>query len=254
MSAVFQCLFENFYAQPSLSAGLTLDQVVCFVVYATCLQDDIVLVQPANHPPEHVPDFLPHLVQGFLSEACSIHLDFIPSLWGALHETVWGGTFGKFLEKESHMSAFSQHGHNYGLSMLFFCLNSPTVLTSNCLPFSKTALHTIYPPSHLCQNPSCSQAIKQLALKKTEARQAILFTLASGTVPVWSVHLVCESGYNSCSNVPQTHIISITECKINYHHNFCVFAGQRMYYTTTTIPDIIQVGEHQFVETKVINL
>ena len=46
----------------------------------------------------------------------------------------------------------------------------------------------------------------------------------------------------------------ITECKTNYHHNFRVFAGQRTYYTTTTIPDIIQVGEHQFVETKVINL
>ena len=201
MSTEFQRLFEIFCAQPSLSAGLTLDQVVRFIVYATRLRDDIVLVQPANHPPECVPDFLPHSVQGFLSDACSIHLDFIPSLWGALRDTVWGGTFGKFLEKEPHMSVFSQHGHNHGLSMFFlpefsYC---NTVLMSTCLPFSKTALHTIYPPSHLCQNPSCSRAIKQLALKKTEARQAILFTLASGAVPVWSVHLVCESECNSCN-------------------------------------------------------
>jgi len=124
----FQCLFDVFRAQPSLSACLTLDQVVHFVVYATRLRNDILLVQPADHLPERVPDFLPHSVEGFLSEACSIHLDFIPALWGALRETVWGGTFGKFLEKEPHLSAFSQHGHNHGLSMFFlhefsYCFN-----------------------------------------------------------------------------------------------------------------------------------
>jgi hypothetical protein len=115
----FQRLFDVFRAQPSLSAGLTLDQVVCFVVYATCLRNDILLVQPADHLPEHVPDFLPHSVESFLSQACSIHVEFIPALWGALHETVWRGTFGKFLEKEPHLSVFSQYGHNHGLCMFF---------------------------------------------------------------------------------------------------------------------------------------
>jgi hypothetical protein len=53
-----------------------------------------------------------------------------------------------------------------------------------------------------------------------------------------------------------SHCITLAECKTNYHHNFRVFEGQRTYYTivTTVLPDIIQVGEHQFVETKVINL
>lgn len=96
----FQCLFHIFRAHPSLAVGLTLDQVVCFVVYVTHLRNDIVLVQPANHLPHHVPDFLPHSVEGFLSKACSVHLDFIPALWGALCETVWEGNFGNFLEKE----------------------------------------------------------------------------------------------------------------------------------------------------------
>ena len=117
----FQRLFDVFRAQPSLSTGLTLDQVLQFVVYAIRLRNDIVLVQPADHLPERVPDFLPHSVEGFLSEACSIHLDLsIPALWGALRETVWGGTFGKFLKKEPHLSAFAQHGHNHGLSMFLF--------------------------------------------------------------------------------------------------------------------------------------
>ena len=46
----------------------------------------------------------------------------------------------------------------------------------------------------------------------------------------------------------------IAECKTNYHHNFHVYAGQRTYYPAMTIPDIIQVGEHQFVEMKVVSL
>ena len=42
-------------------------------------------------------------------------------------------------------------------------------------------------------------------------------------------------------------------CKVNYHHNFYIFQGRRIYYSTG-IPDVIQVGEHQFVERKVIEL
>src|SRR6267378_2547633 len=120
----------------------------------------------------------------------------------------------------------------------------------------KTALHTIYPPSQMCLDRSCIRNQKKLALKKTEARQAVLFTMASGAVPVWSVHLICESEFSlnsfTLSYSPLNLFYIKTECKTNYHHNFRVSAGQRIYYTT--ILDIIQVGEHQFVETKVINL
>ena len=44
-----------------------------------------------------------------------------------------------------------------------------------------------------------------------------------------------------------------TECNINYHHNFYICDGKRIYYDMS-IPDIIQVGEHQFVKCKVIEL
>jgi hypothetical protein len=43
------------------------------------------------------------------------------------------------------------------------------------------------------------------------------------------------------------------ECNINYHHNFRVEGGRRIYYDAD-IFDIIQIGEHQFVERKVIEL
>jgi len=44
----------------------------------------------------------------------------------------------------------------------------------------------------------------------------------------------------------------LSDCNINYHHNYQVLGGQRFYYDS--LPDIIQVGEHQFAERKLINL
>jgi hypothetical protein len=44
----------------------------------------------------------------------------------------------------------------------------------------------------------------------------------------------------------------LSACKINYHHNFHVKDGRRIYYDS--IPNIIQVSEHQYVERQVIEL
>ncbi|KAF8797810.1 hypothetical protein BYT27DRAFT_7228805 [Phlegmacium glaucopus] len=86
------------------------------------------------------------------------------------------------------------------------------------------AYQTISPPSHYCMNTSCPR-FQRMMLKKCEVHKAALFTVG---------------------------VLSTTECDVNYHHNFRVFKGQRIYHDT--LPDIIQVGEHQFVERKLINL
>ena len=39
---------------------------------------------------------------------------------------------------------------------------------------------------------------------------------------------------------------------MNYHHNYRVHKGQRIYYDT--IPEILQIGEHQFAELKLVNM
>lgn len=44
----------------------------------------------------------------------------------------------------------------------------------------------------------------------------------------------------------------IPACGINYHHNFQVSNGEHIYYGG--VPDILQVGEHQFVEKKVVEM
>jgi hypothetical protein len=41
-------------------------------------------------------------------------------------------------------------------------------------------------------------------------------------------------------------------CNTNYHNNFSVHNGRRTYYSGK--PTFIQVGEHQFVEDRVVEL
>jgi hypothetical protein len=43
-----------------------------------------------------------------------------------------------------------------------------------------------------------------------------------------------------------------TECQTNYHNNFSVQDGVRTYYMG--IPSYILVGEHQYVEVKVVRM
>jgi hypothetical protein len=54
--------------------------------------------------------------------------------------------------------------------------------------------------------------------------------------------------YTGCDKFYQL----LSECGTNYHHNFRVKEGVRTYYDG--IPDIIQVGEHQFTERRLIQL
>ncbi|KAF8814161.1 hypothetical protein BYT27DRAFT_7082804, partial [Phlegmacium glaucopus] len=92
---------------------------------------------------------------------------------------------------------------------------------------------TIAPPYYYCLNTGC-QCHQQMMIKKCKVWKAVLFTAGCRAIPVHSLHLYCEY------------------CKVNYHHNYHVYKGQRIYYDT--VPDIIQVGEHQFAEQKLINL
>ncbi|KAF8219141.1 hypothetical protein L208DRAFT_1342983 [Tricholoma matsutake] len=93
---------------------------------------------------------------------------------------------------------------------------------------------TLYPLQHTCTNPSCSCSRMGKLLKKEEQQQAVLYTMDKGALPVHSVHLYCD------------------ECKTNYHCNFWVNEGVHTYYNG--IPAVIQVGEHQFAERRLIQL
>ncbi|KAF8240956.1 hypothetical protein L208DRAFT_1463092 [Tricholoma matsutake] len=64
--------------------------------------------------------------------------------------------------------------------------------------------------------------------------ESVIYTLGNGVQPGWSVHLYCQG------------------CNTNYHNNFSVCNGIWTYYMQK--PQYIQVGEHQFVENRVVDL
>ncbi|KAJ6498189.1 hypothetical protein DFH09DRAFT_945566 [Mycena vulgaris] len=90
----------------------------------------------------------------------------------------------------------------------------------------------IYPPTRTCANGDCPKM--GTVLKRAEQRQVVSYSLAQGARPAWSVHLSCP------------------HCQTNYHNNFSVHAGIRTYYAG--IPALIQIGEHQFAEIKLVNM
>ncbi|KAF8911997.1 hypothetical protein CPB84DRAFT_1841711 [Gymnopilus junonius] len=196
---------------------LTLGKVFRFVTYAARLKDDILLPQPATLSHSIAPELLPRTVIHFLSTACDISVQTTERCWSILKDLIWSSN--DFAPEGSNFEAcervFLAHGHTFGL-----------------LPRS------IYPSQSHCLNPNCQRNQKGLALKKAEQRQAVLYTLDNGPLPVLPLLMF---KYN-------------TERRMNYHYNFYVQGGRRVYYDDTKIPDIIQVGEHQFIERKVIEL
>lgn len=105
----------------------------------------------------------------------------------------------------------------------------------------------------MCLNTDCMRNNKGKMLRKSEQRQAVLFTLDQGVLPAWSVHLYCEGSYNSIICLMSTNNVLFAQgCKVNYHHNYRMEGTNRIYYDS--LPSTIQVGEHQFVERRVIEM
>jgi hypothetical protein len=128
-------------------------------------------------------------------------------------------------------------------------------LTSLC---DYTAARTLFPPRHTCLNTYCAHNQKHQLLTKAKQRQAILYTLDNSAVLAWSVHLYCEGTSIYALFLSLFQYYHCTVCKTNYHLNYSVKCDDGANTYTHTyydwIPEIIQVGEHQFVKQKVINL
>ncbi|KAG0696840.1 hypothetical protein DFH29DRAFT_812545 [Suillus ampliporus] len=92
----------------------------------------------------------------------------------------------------------------------------------------------LYPPHQTCLTEGCPAHAKASVLKKAEQRQIVLYTLDRGPIATYSIHLYCAG------------------CNTNYHHGYSIKDKTRTFYPG--IPDVIQVGGHQFVETRVVRM
>lgn len=84
-----------------------------------------------------------------------------------------------------------------------------------------------------------------------ESRKVVIYTV-DGAYPGHSIHLICarELQFQSFDSCEQIMTPFPTDCKSSFHNNFYVHKGMRYYYGS--IPNFIQVGDHQFVEHTVI--
>jgi len=85
------------------------------------------------------------------------------------------------------MAAYAAFGYQVGLSMLHLNMYE----CSHLFVFLNLAFQTIYPTTHYCITLGCTRNAR-LMLKKSQSRQAVLFTMSQGAIPVWSTHLYCE--------------------------------------------------------------
>ncbi|GJE99712.1 hypothetical protein PsYK624_159830 [Phanerochaete sordida] len=106
------------------------------------------------------------------------------------------------------------------------------LLQAGGYPFGHAGV-SLWPAHHWCHNPDCN---KETLLKSVQQREVVVFTLTHGAVPATSNHLYCP------------------KCNTNYHHNYSVKAQYRTYYDGPSQLNILQVGEHQFVERRLINM
>ncbi|KAG9317734.1 hypothetical protein JVU11DRAFT_1951 [Chiua virens] len=200
-------------SNPSLQA-IRIDQVFLFFTIVSLMKDDLLLLQPPERSPDVPPILLPPSAERFMASACKIPLVAVQACWTVFKGVLW---------KTRSPSCI-------GDSIL---RAQPMVFEGHGLPSGFT-FHTFYPPTQFCSTPTCQRTLKNLRMIRAEQRWCVLYTLADGAIPVYAVHLMCEA------------------CGINYHHNFTVRNGQRVYYGG--VPDVLQVGEHQFVEKHVIEM
>ncbi|KAJ7668842.1 hypothetical protein B0H17DRAFT_1335884 [Mycena rosella] len=192
---------------PDVLKQLSFIQILRFTRVLSLVKNNIIICQPVSIPTTEAPTVLPPQIIVFVANSVGIQQECVADCCNVLKEEIWELPHPEKLSEEE-AELFRQHGWKRGLTSL-----------------------TLYPPSHHCQNTDCERVIP---MKKTQSRQAIVYTLARGVQPVWAAHLYCD------------------QCKTNYQYEFSVQNGVRTYYGR--VPEYIQVGEHQFVERKLIGL
>ncbi|KAJ7858208.1 hypothetical protein B0H14DRAFT_3135523, partial [Mycena olivaceomarginata] len=178
-------------------------QLLKFLRLAALLKQDIGLAQPARLELDAAPDHLPQSVSTFLADATGVGSDAVPNLWAVFRDEVW------VMEREDESSleeTFRTHGWHLGITSL-----------------------TVYPPTRTCTNAACPRV--GAALTRAEQRQVVVYSLAHGVRPAWSIHLSCSRTY--LYPIPFVSVYKYywdVDCRTNYHNNFSVHAGIQTYY------------------------
>jgi len=145
--------FWNILQFPNLSS-LTLNQIICAISLARCLQHDIELLQPLEDECSgaSAPAFLPLAILDFLAESLEIPVEDIKDLWTVIRDDVWDAPSA---EEDSKLNkeCFWHYGWKRELSREFFEYQFPspnifsidnTVSTASTLHKPRASHRTYY--------------------------------------------------------------------------------------------------------------
>lgn len=242
--------FNDIYAMldqvPGLASSIGMEKGMAFVRIATRLRDEIISKQKAGYDPSEPPKTLPDNVHDFLGSAVDIPTEYVQGCWTAFAQTIWQRDANGDSQGED-AKLFRQYGLHELLCKSLDVLFYPV----GCLCRFELWLATrmLFPPTRICTNHDCTKQ-GSLLRRKDEPRKVVLFTLGEGACPTYSIHLVCHGILFSFVQVP--HPDPYIGCNTNYHHDYTVKDNVRTYYGG--VPDVVHVGDHQFVERKVLNL
>ena len=89
-------------------------------------------------------------------------------------------------------------------------------------------------------------------LKKSQARNVVVY-MFDGAYPAYAIHLNCDSESMLGMSLQMLILAClVVECNTSYRNNYSVHNKVRSLYGGT--PDFIQVGEHQFVARKLVEM
>ncbi|KAL0061742.1 hypothetical protein AAF712_011415 [Marasmius tenuissimus] len=199
---------------------ILVSHLIAFVLVCSRIKNNILAIYPSDQPHDVPPLVLPHEAKVFLQRACRLKDPRdVDICWKKLGTVIWN-------EDEVLRSVNGDEAMQRTFESSGGCL----------FP----SFRSIWPKTSVCLNQDCSyvQNQKNLKLQGVEERHGILYTL-SGPVAVLVHHITCHG------------------CGVVYHLNYYVVTDQstdkkyRHYYSQKSLPDIIQVGDHQFVDTRV---
>ena len=130
---------QKIFALNEKHPDMSLEQLIKFIMLASKIKNDIILVQPTSIPESHPPNILPPSITLFLQNSCTISEACVTSCWEALKSTVWYDS-NKF--KDTSESDFAEHGHPMGLCAWQGILMTYTALI--CFRFGYLISSTTY--------------------------------------------------------------------------------------------------------------
>ena len=169
----------------TLQGKVSLQQVLCYATYVATVCNEIVMVLPTTVDPQDTPVELSPVFYHFLASACDINYNNAKELWKALKQHIWPHCDA--ILKCPDLNVFKEHGYSRGFSTLI----CRSIFFSAKTSFP-SAGKSLYPPTNVCTNVDCTRFKGGLTLDKVEQRNAVLFTLGQGAIPIHSVHKYCE--------------------------------------------------------------